>query len=765
MLSYQGKLTDTLGVPVADTTYSVNFRLYSVASGGSPFWNETQTVRTRTGLFSTLLGAVTPIGSVPDAGVTYLGIAVAGGAELTPRLRIASAAYAYLTARAANADLLQGKDTAALDSRYVNEGQANSVTGAMLVDGTVLTADVGDTAVTMAKIAQAGATTGQVVKWTGSAWAPGPDNTGGGSGVTNVYQDTGITCVPNPITSTGNVKLNLSYTDGRYVNEAQAAGGDLTGTYPNPVLAATGVSTGTYGSATQVGQVTVDAKGRLTAASNVTISGVPPGGTAGGDLSGTYPNPGVDGLQGRAVATTAPSSGQALKWNGSSWTPMNDSAGGPPSGPAGGDLTGTYPNPTITTNAVGSAEVIDASLRGADLVKPCSLSGSGGGTAALLHVLPANDGGIAVRRTSTGTTNAAVLAQTTSGSGCGVIGEATGSDGASVGIYGHTTPGTRPGVFGYNAAGTVLAPNVAAGVAGYSSTGPSFYVDNAGTYGLHVRKSGSYGVRVDSATGVGLYIKAATGYGIHMFSCGGNGVCAESTPSGYSGFYARYPGQDGYRVWATPNDGFSVGDSATRHGLYVARARNSGAYVADAGAYGVYANSNSVRGGYFRNNNNSYYALTAWNNTGTGGTVKGLYIQGHGYATGGWQTYLAAGGRGYGLVSPDMEIMASGTGRLSGGRASVNLDRTFRDAVTGDVPLKVIVTPNSMCNGVCVTNRSADGFTVAELADGSSNAGFDWIAIGRLKGYQQQPETQPILTDEPPQREGPRPDDNPTYDE
>src|SRR5512136_2809896 len=56
LLSYQGRLTDTLGVPVADTTYSVEFRLYTVPSGGSSYWNETQTIRTRGGLFSALLG-------------------------------------------------------------------------------------------------------------------------------------------------------------------------------------------------------------------------------------------------------------------------------------------------------------------------------------------------------------------------------------------------------------------------------------------------------------------------------------------------------------------------------------------------------------------------------------------------------------------------------------------------------------------------------------------------------------------------------------
>jgi hypothetical protein len=63
----------------------------------------------------------------------------------------------------------------------------------------------------------------------------------------------------------------------------------------------------------------------------------------GGDVTGSPINNRVEKIQNRNVATTAPTNGQVLKWNGSNWIPDTDLTSGSPSNLVG-DVTGSPTN-------------------------------------------------------------------------------------------------------------------------------------------------------------------------------------------------------------------------------------------------------------------------------------------------------------------------------------------------------------------------------------------------------------------------------------
>jgi hypothetical protein len=138
-IGYQGRLTDTSGVPINSTDVPMTFRLYNVATGGAPLWQEAwPSVPVTNGLFNVMLGGKT---SIPQTVFStnndlWLGITIGSDAEMTPRVQLGSVPYA-------------------IQALTVTD---KSITTAKITDAAVGTGQIADSAVSTAKL-MAGAVT------------------------------------------------------------------------------------------------------------------------------------------------------------------------------------------------------------------------------------------------------------------------------------------------------------------------------------------------------------------------------------------------------------------------------------------------------------------------------------------------------------------------------------------------------------------------------------------------------------------------------
>jgi hypothetical protein len=596
LISYQGKLTDNIGTALT-MPQDMRFSLYDNAVGGTLLWSETQNgVSVTDGVYDVRLGLVAPLDeSQFEGNIVYLQVEIYNGSDweaLSPRQQLTSTAFAFRadtadsSINAGDADTLDGFDSldflsltsdfgrsgvsatlyegaSSLTSLYVNEGQANSITSAMIADSTITAADLAVDSVAASEIATGAVGTGEILDGSvtsadlqdGAALTEIADDDGPGSGLNADFVD-GLDSTAFLVTTSDFGRSGVSAT-------LYEGASSLTSLYVNEGQAGSITSAMIVDSTITAADLAADSVGASEIAANsVGVSEI----NFSLDYTGSDANGGL-------VAMINTAAGSAGNYPAALYGGTNGSAG---SYKVLGVL-GTAP-------ALGTANAALTMLPNA----PIGVAG-------------ATQDGYGLVGTSTSHYHAGVYAESTKG----------------IGVYGkHTDPSyTSPGVYGKNEGSGI-------GVLGEASTSTSAGVKGSST-STSTDAKGVEGLASNSGavTNYGGYFEAAGSAG-----CGVEGYATSTADSTNYGGRFQADGTYGYGVYAYSPDYYGVYAYGGSRGVYGYTSGSTSEYAigvygyahsaADYG-YGGYFYSGGVSGygGYFNASGTSGTGIYA-----TGGT-------------------------------------------------------------------------------------------------------------------------------------------------